>query len=105
VIDPAFSEGYPLLAAHAAGVAPNLTTAVYARHIALHQQSDGHWVPMDERPPQAHSGVTATAIALRAIQIYRHPSLAADTKARIQHGTRWLAAASPRDTEERTFQP
>ena len=41
IIDPALSDGYLLLAAHAAGVALNLTTAVYARHIALRQQPDG----------------------------------------------------------------
>lgn len=98
------SDGYQLLAAHAAGVAPNLTTAVYARHIALRQQSDGHWLTADQRPPQSYSAVTATAIALRAIQLYSHPSLAADTKARIQRAAHWLAATAPRDIEERTLQ-
>ena len=104
IIDPAISDGYQLVAAHAAGVIPNLTTAVYARHIALRQQLDGHWLTMDTRPPQSYSSVTATTIALRAIQLYSHPSLAADTKTRIQRGARWLAAAMPHDTEERTLQ-
>jgi ankyrin repeat protein len=104
IIDPAMSDGYELVAAHAAGVVPNLTTAVEARHIALHQQSDGHWLTMDDRPPQSYSSVTATAIALRAIQIYSHASLAADTKGRVQRAAGWLAAIAPRDTEERTFQ-
>jgi ankyrin repeat protein len=104
VIDPALGDGNVLLGAHAAGVAPNLSTAVYARHIALLQRSDGHWWTGDQRPPQSYSAVTATAIALRTIQIYSHPSLAADTKARLQHAASWLAAVSPRDTEERTYQ-
>lgn len=104
IIDPAISDGYQLLAANAAGVAPNLTTAVYARHIAVHQQSDGRWLTMDDRPPQSYSSVTATAVALRAIQLYSHASLAADTKARVQRAANWLAATSPHDTEQRTFQ-
>jgi ankyrin repeat protein len=104
IIDPSIGDGYELLGAHAAGVAPNLSTAVYARHIARLQQPDGHWWTGDQRPPQAYSAVTATAIALRAIQIYSHPSLAADTKIRLEHAARWLAAVSPRDTEERTYQ-
>jgi len=85
-------------------VAPSLTTAVYARHIALRQQPDGHWETIDGRPPQSYSTVTATAIALRAIQIYSHPSLEANAKARIQRAARWLAATTPHDTEERTLQ-
>jgi ankyrin repeat protein len=104
IVDPAINDGYQLVAAHAAGVAPSLTTAIYARHIALRQQADGHWQTIDGRPPQSYSTVTATAIALRAIWLYSHPSLAADAKARIQRAARWLAAATPHDTEERTLQ-
>jgi len=73
IIDPTLDDGYQLVAAHAAGVTPNLTTAVYARHIALRQQPDGHWITGDARPPQSYSSVTATAIALRVIQLYSHP--------------------------------
>ena len=49
IIDPAMSDGYGLLGAHAAGVRPNLATAVYARYIAEHQEADGHWETADER--------------------------------------------------------
>lgn len=104
IIDPAMSDGHQLVAAHAAGVAPNLTTAVYGRHIALRQQPDGAWLTGDARPPQSYSKVTATAIALRAVQLYSHPSLAADAKARVQRAAHWLAATAPHDTEERTYQ-
>jgi ankyrin repeat protein len=104
IVDPAMNDGYQLLAAHAAGVASSLTTAVIARHIAARQQPDGHWLTMDNRPPQAYSNVTATAVALRAMQLYSHPSLAADSKARTGRAAHWLAAISPHDTEERTYQ-
>jgi len=42
IIDPAPSDGWALIAAHAAGVQPNLVTAVYARRVANWQRSDGH---------------------------------------------------------------
>jgi ankyrin repeat protein len=104
IIDPTLDDAYRLITMGAAGVRPNLTTAVYARLIAARQRPDGHWVTEDDRPPQAYSYITATAVAVRAIQIYHHSSLAADTKSRIDRARAWLAAQQPHDTEERTFQ-
>jgi hypothetical protein len=59
---------------------------------------------MDARPPQSSSSVTATAVALRAIQLYGHPSLATETKARIERARGWLAASKVTDAEERAYQ-
>ncbi len=53
LIDPALSEGYTLAGAHAAGVAPNASTAAYARHIARLQYADGSWQTFDARPPHS----------------------------------------------------
>ena len=104
IIDPALDDGYPLLAMDAAGVRPNLSAAVYARLIASRQRPDGHWVTVDQRPPQSYSYITATAISLRAIQLYGHRELAGDTRQRVQRARAWLASQRPRDTEERTYQ-
>ncbi len=104
IIDPAMSDGYALLAANAAGVRPSLVTAVYARLIAAHQEPDGHWETMDERPPQSYSPFTATAVSLAAIQRYSHASLQSDTRARVERARAWLLAHSARTTEERTTQ-
>jgi len=104
VIDPAISESYLMLGAEAAGVRPNLVTAVYARFTAARQKADGHWDTLDVRPPQSYSIVTATAIALRAIQLYGHPSLAAETKSRVELARNWLDAQRPSVTEERAMQ-
>ena len=104
VIDPALDDGNHLMAAKAAGVRPNLVTAVYARHLASHQMEDGRWITADVRPPQSYSNITATSMVVRAIQYYGHPSLAAETKARIAKARAWLAAATPRDTQERVDQ-
>ncbi len=104
IIDPAIDDAYSLLAAHAAGVQPSLVTAVYARLIAARQFPDGHWETMDERPPESYSSFTATTLALRAIQLYSHPSLKADTEARLARARAWLLSHPARTTEERSQQ-
>lgn len=105
-IDPALDDGSRLLAANAAGVRPSLTTAIYARLLASRQKTDGHWDTIDVRPPQSYSAVTATAVAIRAIQLYGHKNLAADTKARADRARKWLLSVSiaPGITEERSMQ-
>src|SRR6185312_5559149 len=104
VIDAALNDGYLLLAAKAAGVLPSITTAVYARLIAARQEPDGHWETFDERPPESYSPFTATAIAMRAIQLYGHASEKADVQARTARAQAWLLSHEPRATEERVSQ-
>src|SRR5262249_31333692 len=48
--DPTPNDSSLLVAADAAGLQPDLITAVYARRIAAWQQ-DGHWITSDFRPP------------------------------------------------------
>jgi len=104
IIDPSLSDGNGLVGANAAGMQPSLVTAVYARLIAARQEADGHWETIDVRPPQSYSPVTATAIAMRAIQLYGHPSQKADTQARVARARTWLVSRDPRTTEERVYQ-
>jgi ankyrin repeat protein len=104
LVDPGIGDEYSLLAADAAGVRPSVVTAVYARFLAQRQKPDGHWNTFDERPPQSYSVITSTALAIRAIDIYSHPSLRAETRERIERARRWLLSQTPRDTEERTLQ-
>jgi ankyrin repeat protein len=103
IIDPAPSDGWALMAADAAGLQPNLVTAVYARRIANWQRADGHWPTLDQRPPQSYSVFTATAVALRAVQLYMPAQLHQETKERLARARTWLLRAQPRDTEDSTF--
>jgi ankyrin repeat protein len=96
--------GYSLVAANATGLAPNLVSNVYARLVAGRQDPAGNWDDLHQRPPQSYSRFTQTAIGLRAIQLYSHPSQAADVAGRVARARAWLLANSPRDTEERTWQ-
>jgi ankyrin repeat protein len=112
MVDVAIGGSYSLLAADAAGVRsnvtagvrPNLITAAYARFIAGRQKRDGHWVSFDERPPQSYSVFTATAVSLRAIDLYSDSRQRADTQTRIGRARAWLESHTAPDTEGRTFQ-
>ncbi len=103
IVDPAPSDGWALIAAHAAGVKPNLVTEVYARRIATWQRPNGQWPTGDDRPPQSYSNITATAVALRAIQLQMPAQFRQETEARAARAKTWLLAAHPQDTEEFTF--
>src|SRR5581483_276394 len=74
IIDPALDDGYSLIAARASGMAPSLVTALYAR------------------PPESYSAFTATAVSLRAVQLYAHATLKADTEARMARARAWLVS-------------
>jgi hypothetical protein len=100
--DPTPNDSFLLMAAHAAGIEPSLTTAVYARRL-LGWQRDGHWVTSDFRPPHSSSVFTATASAVRAIRFYLPEELRSEGNAAIQNAQRWLIATHPESTEDATF--
>ncbi|HLY59325.1 MAG TPA: ankyrin repeat domain-containing protein [Terriglobia bacterium] len=103
IIDPAPSEGWALIAAHAAGAKPNLVTEVYARRIANWQREDGHWPTFDVRPPQSYSVFTTTTVALRAIQLFLPPQFNPEIEERQARAKNWLLTATPHSTEDFTF--
>lgn len=98
LIDPAIFEGSVLMGAHAAGVKPNLGTAAYARHVARNQLPNGQWLLFDNRPPQSHSPISATAIAAQGVRLY-HPQ----PEPYVTRARQWLLTAQPVDTEGATF--
>jgi hypothetical protein len=100
--DPTPNDSYLLMAAHAAGLAPDLVTAVYARRLQQWQR-DGHWVTSDFRPPHSSSEFTATATAVRAIRFYMPEELHAERDACIQRARRWLSRTKPVSTEDAAF--
>src|SRR5215813_1746211 len=91
-----------LVAAHAAGFTPDLTTAVYARRLARWQRN-GHWVTSDFRPPHSSSVFTATASAVRAIRLYMPEELGAERDSVIQSARQWLLENRPVSAEDGAF--
>jgi ankyrin repeat protein len=99
-----YSNGWSLVAARAAGVAANLTTAAYAQIIASHQRPDGCWLSIDVRPPQSYSPFTTTAICARAVHDYLPERLKDERETRMRRAREWLLKAQPRTTEDGAFQ-
>jgi len=104
ILDPAIGVSARLVAAADSGVVPNITAAAYVRHVASRQLPDGHWPTADNRPPQAYSPFTATALTVRAIQLYSSPRQSTDMRQRVAKAALWLSRTAASNTEERTMQ-
>src|SRR5262245_18098746 len=103
IIEPAVDDAYRLIAADAAGVRPSLSTAVMARLLMARQNRGGDWPSHRQRPPSSYSNVTFTALGVRAIQLYAHPSQKAELAKHVALARQWLQSHRPVDTEERTY--
>lgn len=97
--DPAVSVSYSLVGIAAQGYAPDATTAAMAHLVALQQQPDGSFLVLPGRPPMESSTFTATALSLRALQVYGK-----DADSRVERARNWLQSATPRTMEDRTMQ-
>jgi ankyrin repeat protein len=100
--DPTPNDSYLLMAAHDAGIAPDLVTAVYARRL-VRWQRDGHWITSDFRPPHSSSFFMATATAIRAIRFYMPEELRGERDASIRSARQWLFENTPVSTEDGAF--
>jgi ankyrin repeat protein len=93
-----------MVAAHAAGVPPNLGTAVYARLLISRQNKEGDWDGFHQRPPSSYSRFTMAALGLRAVQLYHHPSQKTAADAAIARARQFLETTPAAVTEERAYQ-
>jgi hypothetical protein len=91
---------YALIGIAAESAAPNASTDSLVHQLSTRQELSGRFQGFDYRPPMEYTAITFTATALRAMQLYTLPGRAAEFKDRIQRASRWLAAQTPRDTEE-----
>ena len=96
-------DAYRLIAAEAAGVRPSLSTAVMARILTARQNRGGDWPSHRQRPPSSYSNVTFTALGVRAIQLYSHPTQKAEVAEHVALARKWLLSHRAVDTEERTY--
>ncbi|HXD73331.1 MAG TPA: ankyrin repeat domain-containing protein [Vicinamibacterales bacterium] len=103
IIEPAVDDAYRLIAADAAGVRPSLGTAVMAKLLMARQNRGGDWPSHRQRPPSSYSNFTFTALGVRAIQLYAHPSQKAELATHVALARQWFLSHAPIDTEERTY--
>src|SRR5262249_12281804 len=103
IIEPAVDDAYRLIAADAAGVRPGLSAAAMARILMARQNRGGDWPSHRQRPPSSYSNVTFTALGVRAIQLYAHPSQKAELAQHVALARQWFLSHRAVDTEERTY--
>ena len=103
VIEPAMDDAYRMVAAHAAGVPPNLGAAVYARLLISRQNRDGDWDGFHQRPPSSYSRFTMAALGLRAVQLYHHASQKAAAEAAVARARKFLETQPAKATEEHAY--
>jgi len=97
--NPPISVSYVMLGLAAENYPADEITQGMAEVVARQQLPDGSFMILPGRPPIEHSVFTATALSLRALQIYGK-----DAAPRIQRAREWLANSTPRTTEERAMQ-
>jgi squalene cyclase len=98
------TASYTLVGLAADAQPPDPTTTAMVRFLAANQKPDGSWHSRANRPPMEYSDVTATALCLRALQLYSPKGWAEQTARQVARARAWLAALQPESTEESAFQ-
>jgi hypothetical protein len=98
------SASYSLLGLAAETHPPDSVTDAMVRRVAAMQASDGRWRSDACRPPMEYSDVMATAVTLRALQLYGPQKYKQKYQKQIEHARAWLISVQPAFTEESTFQ-
>jgi N-acyl-D-amino-acid deacylase len=96
--NPPINVSYSLVGLAAARYPRDETTDAMARFVAQYQQPDGAWRSEIRRPPIEASDITATALSLRAQQLYGNDAQ------RVLQAAEWLASQETRSTEEQVMQ-
>jgi Ankyrin repeats (3 copies) len=98
--DPPIALSYTLLGLAAENYPADEITEALAHVIAAWQSDDGAFYPLPAvRPPLESNEVTATALSLRALQLY-----GTHQEPRVARAREWLHTAQPRSTEARAMQ-
>lgn len=95
---------YGLLALAESGAPPSVVTDAAAANLVSTQATDGSWVFLDTRPPQAdNSRIHFTAMAIRGLQVYAPPGLRRETSTSIARALAFIRAATPASTQDEVF--
>jgi hypothetical protein len=97
--DPPLVASYALMGLAAAKYPADETTAALADLISYWQREDGGFQALAMRPPIEYSDFAATALSLRALQIY-----GTNSEERVGRAAEWLRHATPKTNEDRVMQ-
>jgi ankyrin repeat protein len=98
--DLPITGSYTLLGLAADHYSPDKMTTAAVQHLAMRQHSDGRWSTFAPRPPMEYSDFTATAVSLRALQLYGPRGRATEFRQKIERARTWLERATPKSTED-----
>jgi ankyrin repeat protein len=79
-------------------------TDAMARYLRNRQLADGSWRTVAHRPPIESTDITVTALSMRVLQVYAPATMRAGYDVAARTAGQWLAAQTPRNTEERASQ-
>jgi hypothetical protein len=94
---------YLLMALAAQGYAADRYTDAAVHNLAGKQMEDGSWIGWAPRGPSEHGDIQATALSVRALNLYGIPGRKAEFQSRIAKAREWLRRADPVTTEEKVM--
>ncbi len=98
------TASYILLGLAANGQTANATTDAVVHYLAGQQTKAGNWeIAIRSRPPLEASHFNATALSLRALQLYAPKGRRESVKQQIAEARQWLTKATPQSNEDRAF--
>lgn len=102
--DTVYTKGYNLFGLALAGLPADELTDSAVHHLAAIQAADGRWYGNLPRPPMQNGDVSATALAIHALQKYPLPGRKAELDERVERARRWLRRVKPANTDEQAYQ-
>ena len=96
----AATVAWQLIGLSSDGQPADLVTDLAVNYIASTQMPDGSWPERWGRPPLEYSPVSATAVAIRALDLYGFSSRRQEFNERIGRAQAWLAKTTPAASEE-----
>jgi hypothetical protein len=102
--DLVLTKGYTLLGYAAQDLPADELTDSAVFHLSAIQGPDGQWYNNLPRPPIQTGDISATALAVHALQRYPLPGRKAEFASRVERARRWLWNAKPQNTDSRIFQ-
>jgi ankyrin repeat protein len=91
---------YLLLGLQADKHPSDILTDTMVIDLAARQLPDGSWRVWAPRPPLEFNSFTATALTIRALDVYGPPARRDEYRKRIERAREWLRMATPRTNEE-----